>query len=71
MDCLFQACNDFGLTISLKKADIFLQGRESPRVITIEDYELEVLTQFTYSGSTISSNLSSPLGCIRRNVGIP
>lgn len=58
MDRFSQACKDFGLTISLKKTNVLGQGVEEPPSITIDDYELEVVNQFTYLGSTISSNLS-------------
>ena len=34
------------------------QDLDTPLVITINNYELEVLQQFTYLGSTISDNLS-------------
>ena len=34
------------------------QDVDTPPVITINNYELEVLHQFTYLGSTISDNLS-------------
>jgi len=53
-----QACRDFGLTISLKKINVPGQGTESPPVITIDQYELDAVYQFTYLGSTITNNLS-------------
>ena len=56
MDCFSQACNDFGLTISLKKTNVLGQDTEAPPGITI--YELNVVCQFTYLGSTITDNLS-------------
>ncbi len=49
------ACNQFGLTISLKKTEIMAQG--SPTV-TIGDYTLKVVDDFTYLGTTVTSNLS-------------
>ena len=58
MDCFSQACKDFGLIISLKKTNILGQDIPAPPVITIDDYELEVIHQFTYLGSTITDNLS-------------
>ena len=58
MDCFSQACKDFGLSISLKKTDVLGQDTEAPPVITIEDYELDAVCQFTYLGSTITANLS-------------
>ena len=58
MDCFSQACKDFRLIISLKKTNILGQDIPAPPVITIDDYELEVIHQFTYLGSTITNNLS-------------
>ena len=58
MDCFSQACKDFGLTISLKKTNVLGQDTEVPPVITIDDYELDAVSQFTYFGSTITGNLS-------------
>ena len=58
MDCFSQACKDFGLAISLKKTHVLGQETEAPPVITIDDYELDALCQFTYLGSTITDNLS-------------
>ena len=53
-----QACKDFGLTISLKKTNVLGQGTESPPIITIDDYELDVVHHFTYLGSTVTDTLS-------------
>ncbi len=50
-DRFFQACKDFGLTISQKNTDAL-------PIITIDDYELDAVHQFTYLGSTITDNLS-------------
>ena len=58
MDCFSQACKDFGLTISFKKTNALGQDTEAPPVITIDDYELDAVSQFTYLGSTIADNLS-------------
>ena len=58
MDCFSHACKDFGLTISLKKTNVLGQDTETPPVITIDDYELDTVCQFTYLGSTITDNLS-------------
>lgn len=55
---LAHACREFGLTISLKKTNILGQDVSSAPNITIDDYTLEVVEDFTYLGSTISSNLS-------------
>ena len=58
MDCFSKACKDFGLTISLKKTNVLGQDTPSPPAITIDDYQLEVVHEFTYLGSTIADNLS-------------
>ena len=58
MDRFSQACKDFGLTISLKKTNVLGQSTETPPSITIDDYELDAVHQFTYLGSTITDNLS-------------
>ena len=58
MHCFLQACKDFGLTISLKKTNVLGQDTEAPPDITIDDYELDVVCQFTYLGSTMTDNLS-------------
>ncbi|XP_076065031.1 uncharacterized protein LOC143039064 [Oratosquilla oratoria] len=58
IDRFSQACKDFALTISLKKTNVLGQDTPAPPVITIDDYELDVVHQFTYLGSTITDNLS-------------
>ena len=58
MDRFAKACTDFGLTISLKKTNVLVQGTAMSPNITINDYELDVVNEFTYLGSTISDNLS-------------
>lgn len=58
MDHFSQVSEDFGMTISLKKTNVLAQGAEAPPAITIDDYKLEVVSQFTHLGSTITSNLS-------------
>ena len=58
MDRFSQACKDFGLTISLKKTNVLRQDTMELPAITIDDYELDVVEQFTYLGSTITDNLS-------------
>ena len=58
VDKLSHACEEFGLTISLRKTNILAQGAESPPpspIITIDNTELEVVNNFTYLGSTVSS----------------
>ncbi|KAL1255575.1 hypothetical protein QQF64_013636 [Cirrhinus molitorella] len=56
--CLSHACKEFGLTISLRKTNVMAQGTESPPNIVIDGYTLEVVENFTYLGSIISSSLS-------------
>ena len=58
MDCFSQACKEFGLTISLKKTNVLGQDSEALPVITINEYELDAVCQFTYLGSTITDNRS-------------
>ena len=58
MDHFSQACKDFGLIISLKKTNVLGQDILAPPIITIDDYELKVIHQFMYHGSTITDNLS-------------
>ena len=59
VDKLSHACKEFGLTISLRKTNILVQGAESlPVVITIDNMELEIVDTFTYLGSTVFSSTS-------------
>ena len=58
MDRFSQASKDFGLTISLKKTNVLGQDTAAAPIITIDDYELDVVCQFAYLGSTITDNLS-------------
>ncbi|XP_047498458.1 uncharacterized protein LOC125045297 [Penaeus chinensis] len=50
------ACKEFGLTISLKKTSIMVQGTDHPPTITIDGHVLEDVGNFTYLGSSISSS---------------
>ena len=52
------ACQDFGLTISLKKTQVMGQDVDSPPAISINDHELDVILDLVYLGSTISDTLS-------------
>ena len=52
------ACREFGLTISFKKTNILGQDVCSAPSIQIDDHTLEVVEEFVYLRSTISSNLS-------------
>ena len=58
MNHFSKACQDFGLTISLKKTQVMGQDVDSPSFITISGQELEVVHGFVYLGSTISDTLS-------------
>jgi len=58
MERFSHACCDFGLTISLKKTNVLGQDVDAPPVITITNYQLEVVHEFTFLGSTITDNLS-------------
>lgn len=66
MDRLSAACKDFGLIISLPKTNILSQGTTEEPTIKIDNYELEVVSQFTYLGSTITDNLSLDVEINRR-----
>ena len=52
------ACQNFGLTISLKKTQVMGQDVDSPPAISINDLELDVIHDFVYLGSAISDTLS-------------
>ena len=58
MDHFSQACKDFGPAISPKKINVLGQDTLELPAITIDDYELDVVEQFTYLGSTITDDLS-------------
>ena len=58
INCFAQACSQFGLTISIKKTNILGQDVSSAPSISIGDCTLDVVEDFTYLGSNISSNLS-------------
>ena len=58
INCFSHAGKDFGLTISVNKTNVPGQNTEGPPGITINDYELDAVCQFTYLGSTIADNIS-------------
>ena len=58
MDSISPACSKFGLTISVAKTKIMHYGTDPNPVINIEDKSLEQVDNFTYLGSTVTSNLS-------------
>ena len=53
-----EASKDFGLTISLKKTNIMAQNVGPTPNILIDNYNLEVASEFTFLGSTMSNILS-------------
>ena len=57
MNPFSNACTDFGLTISPKKVKVLAQATILQN-ITFKNYQLEMVDQFTYLGSTASSKLS-------------
>ena len=58
MDRFSRACKDLELTISLKKTNVQGQDTMELPAITIDNYEFDVVEQFTYLGSTITDKLS-------------
>ncbi|XP_060770241.1 uncharacterized protein LOC132881605 [Neoarius graeffei] len=58
ISCFTCTCREFGLMISIKKTNILGQGVSSIPIISISKYTLEVVENFTYLGSIISSILS-------------
>ena len=64
LDRFSSACAAFKLIISLKKTKVMHSGTETAPKLTIHDFTLEVVSQFTYLGSTTSANgsLDAELG---------
>ena len=64
LDRFSSACAAFRLIISLKKTKVMHQGTETAPKLAIHDFTLEVVSQFTYLGSTTSANgsLNAELG---------
>ena len=58
MSLFSKACDIFGLTISIKKTNILVQGDSAIPQITVNGQVLEIVDEFTYLGSTITSDLS-------------
>ena len=56
MDRFSTACDNFGLTISIK--NIMHQGSNTTPSITLNDKRLDVVDCFTYLGSTVTNKLS-------------
>ena len=55
---LARACQEFGLTISLNKTEVMVQDVTDVPTINIGSHTLQVVKEFTYLGSTISSTMS-------------
>ena len=53
-----EACTEFGLTISLSKTNIMRQGIDYQPNISINGHNLDVVDDYVYLGSNISSTLS-------------
>ena len=51
------ACNEFGLTISIKKTNVMGQDFLAQSSININGEVLELTDRFTHLGSTITNNL--------------
>jgi len=58
LECFSDACKHFGLTISRKKTQVIGQDTMELPSFHIDDYQLEVVHEFVYLGSTITDNLS-------------
>lgn len=58
VSCLSNACKEFDLTISTKKTDVMAQDSDYPPAISIDGHMLEIVENFAYLGSTISSTLN-------------
>ena len=55
---LATACNEFRLTVSLKKTEFMLPDVNDAPNISIGEHTLNIVEKFTYLGSTITNNLS-------------
>ena len=58
MDIFSHTCRGFELTISIKKTNVMGQDVIAPPSIKIDNVLLDVVDQFIYLGSIITSNLS-------------
>ena len=58
MNRFSEACQQFGLTISIKKTTVMGQLVDNTPKICIESEQLKTVNEFTYLGSVISDNLS-------------
>ena len=58
MEKFSNACRAFGLTISIKKTKVMVQGTEDSPEILVDGTALDVEDDFTYLGSVMSNDLS-------------
>ena len=58
MDRFSHACRQFKLIISIKKTNVVGQDVTAPPSVNIDNVTLDVVDQFIYLSSTITSNLS-------------
>ena len=58
MNRFSHACQEFGLTISLKKTQVMAQGIDGQPHISLSNHALDVVHDFVYLGTTISDSLS-------------
>ena len=58
INCLAHACREFGLPISLKKTNVMGQDVSEAPSISVGDYTLEVVEDFSCLGSTTYINMS-------------
>ena len=58
MDGFSCACQDLGMTISIKKTNVMGQDIENQPSISVNGSTLDVVQEFTYLGSTVKDELS-------------
>ena len=58
MDIFSHACREFELIISIKKTNVMGQDVIAPPSVNVDNVTLDVVDQFIYLGSTITSNLT-------------
>ena len=58
LDNISRSCSNFGLTISIAKTKVMVQGIDDMPNVKINNNQLEIVPDFTYLGSLLTSNLS-------------
>lgn len=66
VDKLSKASQAFSLTISLRTTNVLGEGAKHAQTITINNYKIKVVHEFTYFVSAISDDLSLGLEISRR-----